>query len=89
MSERKLYECRVEFTYYAEARSLQEAAALVREVLATDGPDEPCVTEVRHRDWPLADGWVPESVVYGPQGDIALGELLRRLPLSPRLPHVR
>lgn len=79
---KKLYECRYEVVYYAEAESEAEAQESLRgaqndDIFDTYSVD---VREVKFSDHPIDGGWDERSLVYGTDGDKTLGEALSTLP---------
>lgn len=81
---KKLYECRYEIVYYAEAESESEAQDYIRDAQNDDIFD--CysvdVREVKFSDHPIDGGWEPGSLLYGADSDKTLSEALKALPES-------
>lgn len=86
MAEKKLYECRYEIVYYAEAESVLDAQEYLRDVQHDDIFDTYSVDarEVKFRDHPIDGGWDMGSLVYGADGDKPLREVLSTLPENPK-----
>lgn len=80
MGEKRLYEVEVTFTYYAQAESVQEAKKHTAQAWDDGGAGETRVRVVEHSDHRLAEDWAPESLVYGADTDVELGDLLEQLP---------
>lgn len=80
MSERRLYEVEVRFTYYAEAESPREAEDFADDAWRDGGLERALVREVQHSDHRLIGEWSPECLVYGTESDVELSDLLEKLP---------
>lgn len=79
--KKKLYEVVIEKTVYVYAEDEVEAASIGEDAVEDDGVyDCGRAQEVTHRDWPLAADWNGKCLVYGPQEDIYLDDLLKALP---------
>lgn len=83
---KKLYECRYEIVYYAEAESETEAQEFLRDAQNDDIFDTYSVDarEVKFSDHPIDGGWEEGALVYGAEGDKTLGESLSTLPENPK-----
>ena len=83
---KKLYECRYEIVYYAEAECEDDARDCLRDAQNDDpfdyfGVD---VREVKFKEYPVNAGWDKGSLLYGTDGDKTLGEALEVLPERPK-----
>ncbi len=83
---KKLYECRYEIVYYAEAECVEDAQDLIRDVERDDIFDSysVLVNEVKFKDHPIDGGWDKSSLLYGTDGDKKLSEALGALPERPK-----
>jgi hypothetical protein len=86
MMAKKLYECRYEIVYYAEAESVEDAQDHIQDVARDDFFDSYDVTvnEVKFKDHPIDGGWDKSSLLYGTDGDKKLSEALGALPERPK-----
>ena len=75
---KKLFECKVTFTYYAYAEDEYEAADFVKDVARDMYLQESVrAVEVTSKPKYLADDWTPEALVYhNDDGDIPLKKVL-------------
>ena len=83
MSDKKLYEVTLEFTYYAYAADESEAAEYADDAIRDSfTADYTHAREVTHDEWPISADWDSGSLVYhdGTEGDLELGTLLKKLP---------
>lgn len=77
---KKLYEVKLEMTYYAYTDSEREAELFDTEAIR-DALPSTVAYEVGHREWALEEGWDRECLVYHDGlGDVTLGEILDQLP---------
>ena len=83
---KKLYECRYEIVYYAEAECVEDAQDLIRDVERDDIFDSysVLVNEVKYKDHALDGDWNGSCLLYGTEGDKTLGEALGALPERPK-----
>jgi hypothetical protein len=83
---KKLYECRYEIVYYAEAESVEDAQDLIRDAERDDIFDTYSVEvrEVNYSDLCIDGGWDKSCLLYGTDGDKTLGEALKALPERPK-----
>lgn len=83
---KKLYECRYEVVYYAEADSEQDAQDYIRDAKDDDIFESYSVDahEVKFNDLCIDGGWDKGCLLYGTDGDKTLGEALKALPERPK-----
>lgn len=83
---KKLYECRYEIVYYAEAESELDAQEFIRDAQNDDIFDSHSVDvrEVKFSDHPIDGGWDHGCLIYGTDGDKTLREALKPLPENPQ-----
>lgn len=76
----KLFRVDVEFSYYIVAASGEEAAEAVDHVVASTRDLTDCVHAEEMVGPPAyyADGWEPDSIVYGLDEDLTLDEAISR-----------
>lgn len=79
-SKLKLYKVTVEFTYYAAVERGDDAKTFAQQAWDDDGPEYVSLVLVEDRNHEIAGEWLPESLVYGGEGNVELGEMLDKLP---------
>lgn len=86
MSEKKLYEVTVEYTFYAYAEDEDEACSYTDEAIRdTYSRDLGYAREVKHSDHPIAADWDESTLIYHEgREDMTLGSALEKLPPRPR-----
>ncbi len=75
----KLYKCEYTFTYYAVAETPEDAQDLVIEAIETEThhPANTAVLQVKDTNHRIEDGWDRNSLVYGSNNELTLGQALK------------